>query len=156
VIAYLRVSTDEQGQSGAGMDAQRADIEAEIARRPWTDVDWIAEIASAADLERPGIQRALDRLSSGSANVLVVSKLDRLSRSLIDFAGLMKKSQKQDWSLIALDLGIYRSTPQGEMMAGVLATFSQFERRLISQRTSGLARTSAPEHSRPGRLPYER
>jgi len=66
---------------------------------------------------------------------LIVSKLDRLSRSLLDFAGLMERSRREGWALIALDLGVDTSTPQGELMASVLATFAQFERRLIGQRT---------------------
>jgi hypothetical protein len=48
---------------------------------------------------------------------------------------MMERSRTQGWALIALDLGIDTSTPQGEMMASVLATFAQFERRLIGQRT---------------------
>ena len=65
----------------------------------------------------------------------MVAKLDRLSRSMLDFAALMNAAQKQGWALVALDLGVDTSTPYGEMMANVLATFAQFERRLISQRT---------------------
>lgn len=69
------------------------------------------------------------------ADALVVAKLDRLSRSMLDFAGLMQRSTKETWSLVALDLGVDTSTPAGEAMANVLATFAQFERRLIGQRT---------------------
>ena len=65
----------------------------------------------------------------------MVAKLDRLSRSLLDFAALMEQARKRGWNLIALDLGVDTSTPAGEMMASVLATFAQFERRLIGQRT---------------------
>ena len=80
---------------------------------------------------RPG----LAAVESGRASGLVVAKLDRLSRSLLDFASLMERSRREGWSLIALDLGVDTSTPQGELMAPVLATFVQFERRLIGQRT---------------------
>ena len=47
----------------------------------------------------------------------------------------MERGRKRGWSLVALDLGVDTSTPSGEMMASVLATFAQFERRLIGQRT---------------------
>jgi len=47
----------------------------------------------------------------------------------------MERARKQGWSLVALDLGVDTSTPSGELMANVLATFAQFERRLIGQRT---------------------
>jgi DNA invertase Pin-like site-specific DNA recombinase len=69
------------------------------------------------------------------ADALVVAKLDRLSRSLLDFAALMEEARKGSWSLVALDLGVDTTTPSGEMIANVMATFAQFERRLIGQRT---------------------
>jgi DNA invertase Pin-like site-specific DNA recombinase len=64
-----------------------------------------------------------------------VAKLDRLSRSMIDFTGLMAKAQRQGWALVALDCAVDTSTASGEAMANMLATFAQFERRLIGQRT---------------------
>ena len=84
---------------------------------------------------RPGLLEALEAVERGEASALVVSKLDRLSRSLLDFASMMERARRQGWSLVALDLGVDTSTPSGEMMASVLATFAQFERRLIGQRT---------------------
>ena len=68
-------------------------------------------------------------------DALVVAKLDRLSRSMLDFAALMDRSRKEGWALVALDLGVDTTTPAGEAMANMMATFAQFERRLISQRT---------------------
>jgi DNA invertase Pin-like site-specific DNA recombinase len=53
----------------------------------------------------------------------------------MDFASLMDRSRRKGWALVALDLGVDTTTPQGEMMANVMATFAQFERRLIGQRT---------------------
>jgi DNA invertase Pin-like site-specific DNA recombinase len=90
---------------------------------------------SAKDLKRPGVQLALETVERGDADALVVAKLDRLSRSMIDFASIMAAAQKQGWGLIALDLNVDTTTPAGEAMANVLATFAQFERRLIGQRT---------------------
>ena len=53
----------------------------------------------------------------------------------MDFAGLMERARKEGWNLIALDLGIDLSTPSGALMANVMASFAEYERRLISQRT---------------------
>jgi DNA invertase Pin-like site-specific DNA recombinase len=64
-----------------------------------------------------------------------VAKLDRLSRSMADFTRLMERSWKKGWALVALDLGVDTTTPAGEMIANSVANFSQFERRLIGQRT---------------------
>ena len=136
VLGYVRVSTDEQSESGAGLDAQRQAIVRECRRRGWLLVEVIEDAGySAKDLKRPGVQEAIRVLQSREASALVVAKLDRLSRSMIDFTGLMAKAQKQGWALVALDCAVDTTTPAGEAMANMLATFAQFERRLISQRT---------------------
>lgn len=55
----------------------------------------------------------------------------------MDFAALMETARSEQWAVIALDLGVDMSTPSREMLANVLASFAQYERRLISQRTTG-------------------
>jgi DNA invertase Pin-like site-specific DNA recombinase len=133
---YARVSTSEQADSRAGLEAQREAIEREARRRGWTLVETIEDAGySAKDLPRPGIQRALQVLERGDAKALVVAKLDRLSRSMIDFTGLMNRASRENWALVALDMAVDTTTPAGEAMANVLATFAQFERRLVGQRT---------------------
>jgi DNA invertase Pin-like site-specific DNA recombinase len=146
VIGYVRVSTEEQAMSGAGLEAQRRAITAECRRRGWELVETIEDRGySAKDLRRPGVQEALRTLGAGGAKALVVAKLDRLSRSMIDFAAVMAKAQKQNWALVALDVAVDSSTPAGEAMVHMLATFAQFERRLIAQRTrEALAVKKAP------------
>jgi DNA invertase Pin-like site-specific DNA recombinase len=135
VLAYLRVSTTEQADSRAGIEAQRAAILSEAERRGWS-VEFIEDAGfSAKSLKRPGLTLALDRLKRGEASVLVVSKMDRLSRSLLDFAAIMQRAQREGWALVALDSPADLTTPTGEAMAGVLAVFAQLERRLIGQRT---------------------
>jgi DNA invertase Pin-like site-specific DNA recombinase len=100
---------------------------------------------------RPGLEVALEAVEGGEAEALVVAKLDRLSRSLLDFAGLIERARKRGWSLVALDLGVDTSTPSGEMMASVLATFAQFERRLIGQRTKDALAVKRAQGVRLGR-----
>ncbi|MEK6206940.1 MAG: recombinase family protein [Chloroflexota bacterium] len=136
VIGYIRVSTDDQADSGAGLEAQRSAIRDQCTRRSWELMTLHEDTASARSLaKRPGLTRALADLDAGVAGALVVAKLDRLSRSLLDFSALMERSRKKGWALVALDLGVDTTTPSGEMMANVLAVFAQFERRLIGQRT---------------------
>ncbi len=136
VIGYVRVSTEEQGMSGAGLQAQRDAIADECRRRGWTLVELIEDVGrSGKDLRRPGVQAALAALTAGEASALVVAKLDRLSRSMLDFARIMVTAQRESWALIALDVNVDTTTPAGEAMAHMLATFAQFERRLISERT---------------------
>lgn len=136
IIGYLRVSTEEQARSGLGMEAQRSRITDEADRRGWS-IAWACDDGyTASNLNRPALTAALESLRSGDAAGLVVAKLDRLSRSLMDFAALMETARSEGWSVVALDLGVDMSTPSGEMLANVLASFAQYERRLISQRTT--------------------
>jgi DNA invertase Pin-like site-specific DNA recombinase len=136
VIAYVRVSSEEQADSRAGLEAQRSAIEAECSRRGWQIVEVVEDAGySAKDLKRPGVRAALEQLERKRADGLVVAKLDRLSRSMLDFTSVMAKAQKQGWALVALDCAVDTTTPADEAMAHVLATFAQFERRLIGQRT---------------------
>jgi DNA invertase Pin-like site-specific DNA recombinase len=138
IIAYIRVSTGEQADSGAGLAAQRAAIEAEASRRGWAidNLEFVEDAGfSAKNLRRPGLTDALDRLKAGEASVLLVSKMDRLSRSLLDFASIMQRAQREGWALVALDSPADLTTPSGEAMAGVMAVFAQLERRLIGERT---------------------
>lgn len=121
MLGYVRVSTDEQRGSGAGLAAQRQAILAECERRGWTLVEVIEDAGySAKDLKSPGIQFALDALKHGGADALMVAKLDRLSRSMLDFAGIMATAQKQSWGLVALDCAVDTTTPAGAAMAHIL------------------------------------
>lgn len=152
VIGYLRVSTEEQKDSGLGLADQRVLIEAEAARREWTELQFIADEGfSAKNLMRPGIAQALDMLRAGEASVLVVAKLDRLSRSLLDFASLMATAQREGWRLVVLDLALDMTTPSGELMAAVMAAFAQYERRLIGSRTSAALQQLKSQGVRLGR-----
>lgn len=136
VIAYTRVSTEEQADSGAGLSAQTEAIKREIAHRGWTDVRWIEDAGySAKDLERPGIQQAIGLLALGDADIIIVSKLDRLSRSLLDFSKLMEASKREGWSIVAMDTGVDTTTTNGRMITGVIAVLAEWERELISDRT---------------------
>jgi DNA invertase Pin-like site-specific DNA recombinase len=137
VIGYVRVSTDEQHASGAGIAAQKTAIRNECERRGWQLVRVIGEDAgaSSATLEREGLQRALEALDAGKADVLMVAKLDRLSRSVAQGAQVMDRARRKEWSVVALDFGLDTTTPAGEMVANVMLSTAQYERRLIGQRT---------------------
>src|SRR2546426_4040786 len=114
VLGYARVSTSEQSDNRAGLEAQRTAILAECRRRGWHLIEVIEDAGySAKDLKRPGIQAALETLRTGEASALVVSKLDRLSRSMLDFARIMNRAQRESWGLVALDVAVDSSTPAG-------------------------------------------
>jgi len=133
----MRVSTAEQAGSGAGLEAQQAAIGRETAHRGWDLVGLCTDAAASGRsiTGRPALDQALRAVEGGGADVLIVAKLDRLSRSLLDFAALMARAQQRGWNLVALDLGIDLSTPAGEFLANVMASAAQWERRIIGQRT---------------------
>jgi len=152
VIAYSRVSTEEQSVSGLGLDAQRSCLEGEVARRGWEEVSYIVdEGKSGKSLNRPGMTQALEALAAGTANVLVVAKLDRLSRSILDFVTLLDRAKREGWSLVVLDLGIDMSTPSGQLMANVMASFAEYERQLIGARTASALQAKKAQGFRLGR-----
>lgn len=146
LVPYRRVSTREQADKGAGLGAQRTTLTAGLAMRSQEALVWdcVDRGLSGKDMNRPELHNALDLVRRGYAGGIIVSKLDRLSRSFLDFAYLMETARKEGWNIVALDLGVDLRTPAGEVMAGVLALFAQFERRMIAQRTKdGLAEKKA-------------
>ena len=135
VVGYVRVSTEEQGVSGLGLEAQRAAIAAECRRRGWELARVETDVAGGAKLDRPGLNAAVEAVARGEVDGLVVSKLDRLSRSVADFSALLERFRSKGWGLVILDLGIDTTTIMGEAMATMAATFAQVERRRIGERT---------------------
>src|SRR6516225_9907137 len=112
VVTYLRVSTSEQALSGLGIDAQRATV-ADYAERKGLTIlgEYCDEGISAKSLKgRPAALAALTAVQTGKAAGLLVAKMDRLSRSVVDGAGLMEQAGREGWALHDIDT----STPAGE------------------------------------------
>lgn len=154
-ILYLRVSTHEQAESGLGLEAQEARLRDECKHRGWRVHAVIRdEGISGSTLDRPGLKRALEMLAAGRADVLLVSKLDRLSRSVIDFHELLqwfKVDMRDEVKLVALDLGIDTSTASGELVAGLMSNIAQWERRVIGERTKAALAALKAQGKRTGR-----
>lgn len=146
LIPYRRVSTREQADSGAGLEAQKTSIRFGLEMRQETALHWdcVDKGKSGKDLKRAQLTEALSLVEQGVVGGIVVSKLDRLSRSLLDFAFLMTRALSEGWNLVILDIGVDLRTPAGKAMASMLATFAEFERDMISVRTKdGLAEKRA-------------
>jgi DNA invertase Pin-like site-specific DNA recombinase len=149
-IGYIRVSTDKQE---IGPEVQ-AETLTHWAASQDTEIDLRREdAASAKSLKgRPILARALADLKAGRADVLVVSKLDRLSRSVADFARILEDAEHQGWSVVCLDLSVDTRTVTGRAMAHVVATFAQMERERIGERTrEGMAKIKAETGKHMGR-----
>jgi DNA invertase Pin-like site-specific DNA recombinase len=158
-VGYTRVSTEEQGLSRAGLDAQRSAIEREIEHRGWELVELYTDVGSGKSTNgRHELAAARGRLSRSEADVLVVAKLDRLSRSVVDFGDMLEDARKEGWALVALDLGVDTSTSVGELVANVMMSVAQWERRAIGERTKAAMRAKRAQGvwlSRPSTLPAE-
>jgi DNA invertase Pin-like site-specific DNA recombinase len=154
VVAYCRVSTEEQAVSGLGLAAQERAIERECARR---GLDLIALHKdagfSAKTRERPALKAALTQLDEGNGSVLMVAKLDRLTRSVHDATGIMAQAEQSGWGLVALDAPVDTTTPQGAAMAQVLAVFAELERRMIGERTKAALSVRKSQGVKLGRPP---
>jgi len=134
MFGYTRVSTAEQADKRNGLEAQRAAIDSEAARRGW-DVEHFADEGASGKRINTNLGEALQLLASGQGDGLIVAKLDRLARSIIHAANIIDAAQTQGWDLVVLDLNLDLTTAAGRAMAGTFAVFGQFERELASERT---------------------
>ncbi len=134
-VGYLRVSTIDQAEHGAGLDAQRTAIHQAAEARGLTLLAIHEDTASGAKADRPGLAAALADVTERRASVLLVAKQDRLTRSLFHLADLLDRSAREGWALVALDTGTETSTPHGRMIAGITGALAEWERARIGERT---------------------
>jgi DNA invertase Pin-like site-specific DNA recombinase len=130
-VAYARVSTGWQELS---LEHQERVMRAECERRGWSFALEFDSASGKTVRNRRGLQRALAGLAAGEFGALVVSKLDRLSRSLLDTCELMDRAQREGWALVCLSPAVDLTDPFGRAMAQVAGAFAELERGLISQR----------------------
>jgi DNA invertase Pin-like site-specific DNA recombinase len=142
LIGYARVSTSDQNLDSQ-LDALKA---AGVAKRNiYTDK------LSGKNRERPQFQRCMDELEEG--DVLVVAKMDRLGRSLIDLVAIVQEIAAKGAQFKALDQPTMDTTTAGgELIFNLFATLAQYERRLIVERTN-VGLTAARERGRVGGRP---
>jgi len=124
-VAYYRVSTDQQGASGLGLDAQRAAVETYLDGGPWRLVAEHTEVESGKRADRPELAKALTACRKHKAK-LIIAKLDRLSRNLAFIATLMDSGVE----FVAVD-----NPHANKLTIHILAAVAQHEREAISERT---------------------
>ena len=124
-VAYFRVSTDKQGKSGLGLDAQRHAVLQFLDGGSWSLIGEFTEIESGKRNERPELEKALAVCKRHKAK-LVIAKLDRLSRNLAFIATLMDSGVE----FVAVD-----NPHANKLTIHILAAVAQHEREMIAQRT---------------------
>jgi DNA invertase Pin-like site-specific DNA recombinase len=124
-VSYLRVSTDKQGKSGLGLEAQRASVADYLNGGRWELIAEFVEVESGKDDQRPKLREALHRAKVTGAT-LVVAKLDRLSRNVAFLASIQESKVK----FVCADM-----PEANEFTIHILAAVAQHERKAISERT---------------------
>jgi DNA invertase Pin-like site-specific DNA recombinase len=141
IIGYARTSTVDQK---AGLDAQLRDLSAHGCSRTFSE-----QVSSVA--ERAELERCLDYVRDG--DTLVVTKLDRLARSMPDLMSIIARLEKKVVSLRILDMNLDTGTSTGRLMLNVLGSVAQFEREMMLERQrEGVAKAKA-EGKYTGRQP---
>src|SRR5688572_29571018 len=137
---YTRVSTD-QGleQDFNSLDAQYDASQAYIrsqAHAGWTLIRFKYDDGgfSGGNTDRPALRRLLDDVSAGKLDVIVVYKVDRLTRSLADFAKLVELFDQHNVSFVSVTQQFNTTTSMGRLTLNVLLSFAQFEREVTSER----------------------
>jgi site-specific DNA recombinase len=136
VIGYCRVSTEEQAASGLSLEAQRERIAAYCMARGWVLADVIVDAgASAATLERPGMEVVRRLMDERLVDAVVALKLDRLTRSVGDFHELLKASTRTGVAIVSVTENLDTTSATGKLMANILASMAEWERDVIRERT---------------------
>lgn len=135
VIGYVTVASDAGGGEDHGSAAA---IAATCERSNWKLVEIVRDREIGSALERPALGYALQQIANGKADGLVVSNLQRLSRSIVDLGALLAWFRDAQAALIALDLNLNTSTPRGRRVASTLIALSEREHERIAHRTQQL------------------
>lgn len=136
-VCYVRVSTSKQADEGISLEAQQAKAAAYAALY---DLELVAVIVDAGEsaktLDRPGLARALAMLAKGEADALLVAKLDRLTRSVVDLGALIDRYfAPGKAALLSVSENIDTRSAAGRLVLNILASVSQWEREAIGERT---------------------
>jgi len=154
-IGYARVSTDKQADRGVSLEAQTAKVQAMAAVQDAQLVEVIIDAGeSAKSLNRPGMERLLSLVDSGAVDVVIVAKLDRLTRSVRDLAELLERFQKRGVSLVSVAESLDTGSAAGRLVLNIMVSVSQWEREAIGERTRDAMRHKRNSGERAGTVPF--
>ncbi|MBF0548629.1 MAG: recombinase family protein [Candidatus Riflebacteria bacterium] len=152
---YIRVSSEEQAKSGLSLSGQKRKIEAYA---KLTDIDLIKVIQdsaiSAKNTEREGLQELLKAVENREIQAVIVYKLDRLSRSVIDTLNLISSFEKHNVAFHSIQEKIDTKSALGRFFLTITAAFAQMERDTISERTAFALKEKRRQGKRAGNIPF--
>ena len=156
VLGYIRVSTEEQANSGLSLESQRQKLQQYCDLHDQEFVDIVVDAGeSAKNLNRPGMQRVIKEINNKSVDVVLVVKLDRLTRSTRDLGDLLDRFGRRDVALAAVSESLDTSTAAGRMVVNMIGVVAQWEREAIGERTSAALQVKRQRGERySGRSPY--
>ncbi len=135
VSLYIRVSTDRQAKEGDSLEEQESELKKFCDYRNFQIRKiFIERGKSGGNTNRPEYQKLVKDIESGKIKAVVVKKLDRLSRSLLDFEALMLKMQENDVEFMSLRENFDTTTAMGKAMLRVALVFAQLEREQTAER----------------------
>ncbi len=157
VIGYVRVSTNEQAETGVSLEAQEQKIRGYCELNGWECVEVVRDDGySAKDLKRPGLKRILEELpqSGRCFEGIVVAKLDRLTRAVRDLLRLTELADKHKVALISIEELVDTSTVTGQLFRNIIMSISEWERGIIGERTREALAYKRRNGERVGAIPY--
>lgn len=135
-VIVTRVSTVDQVGKGTSLEGQRERLIAYVTSRGWDLVEVCPDAGvSGSRHDRPGLTRALELIQDRQADVLLATKLDRVSRSALGLLELIEDLGRHSASLVVVDDGLDTSTETGRLVASILGIIAGFERDRIRART---------------------
>lgn len=135
-IGYVRVSTDKQADHGVSLEAQQEKVRAMATVHGAELIDVVVDAGeSAKTLDRLGMERVLAMVKAGTIDMVIVAKLDRLTRSVKDLAVLLELFQRRDVSLISVAESLDTGSASGRLVLNIMMSVSQWEREAIGERT---------------------
>lgn len=151
-IGYIRVSTEDQADSGLGLADQRSRVTAYCDAQGWPILTMFEEAASGKTIDRPELIRALALLGPG--RVLVVLKLDRLVRRIRLLWELIDHMQEVGGEFASVTESVDTTTASGRLILNVLASMAEWERDTIGERTTAALRQLRAQRRPYCRAPY--
>src|ERR1035437_8998461 len=135
-VRYTRVSTDKQADHGVSLEAQVEKIRAMAVVQGAELLEVITDAESAKSLDRPGMARLLAMVDRGEVQTVIITKLDRITRSVVDLGTLLERLKKHDVSLVSMAESLDTGSAAGRLVMNIMASVSQWEREAIAERTS--------------------